>query len=134
MLQTGTLLDTLSGKESVSSALRNVPHQDRADLVRQHAPELAAVLPTLWITEQYPPTVILHGTADSLVKLEESRAITKQLRTVGVDVTLHEVEGGVHGFDTPEGWRGGPGGQDAELTRKKDEVLRSVLPWLLARI
>lgn len=134
LLQTGTLLDALSGQQGVSAALRLFPHEEREALVRQHSPSLAALLPQLWTTERFPPTMILHGTADGIVRVHESRAMARKLAAVGVDVTLQEIEGADHGFDAEGAWERQPGGLDPELTRRKDAALASVLPWLLERI
>lgn len=133
LLQTGTLLDALSGRAGASASLRASPAVERAQLVREHGQDVAMVLPQLWTTHTFPPTVMLHGTADTLVKLDESRALCAQLGALGVEVTLFEIEGGGHGFDAAGNWENSPAGKDAELTRRKDEALASVLPWLLSK-
>ncbi|GAA5864469.1 hypothetical protein JCM3774_005138 [Rhodotorula dairenensis] len=134
LLQTGSLLDTLSGRPGASAALRPYPAAERAQLVRERSSEVATVLPQLWVTDRYPPTMLLHGTADTLVKLDESRTLSTRLRDVGVQVTLLEIEGGGHGFDVAGNWENSPAGKDAVLTRRKDEALASVLPWLLSQL
>lgn len=45
-----------------------------------------------------PPTFIMHGTADTLVPVEQAVALHDHLVQVGVDAELELVEGGVHGF------------------------------------
>ncbi|GAA5980044.1 hypothetical protein JCM10908_001510 [Rhodotorula pacifica] len=133
-LQTGTLLDTLSGTEGASAALRQCPASDRARLVRENSEHVATVLPQLWVTDKFPPCMLLHGTADTLVKLSESRALKQQLENAGVEVKLHEIEGAGHGFDAVGNWENSPAGKDKELTRRKDEALASVLPWSLEKL
>lgn len=134
-LQTGSLLDTLSGKAGAAAALRQCPAPDRARLVREHGPEVATVLPQLWVAERkFPSTVLLHGTADTLVKLGESQSLAAQLEKAGVEVKLFEVEGGGHGFDAVGNWENSPAGRDKELTRRKDEALAAVLPWLFDKL
>lgn len=134
MLQTGTMLDALTGKEGVAAQLRAVPSADRPKLARELGPEVTDVLPQLSALEQFPPSLLLHGDSDTLVKVHESRALAERLQQAGVDATLREVEGGDHVFDLADRWAKGPGGKNSELTRRKEEALESVLPWLLERI
>lgn len=66
-------------------------------------PELIrAASPTRLVTGQEPPFLIVHGTDDPLVPLEQSRVLAQTLRRAGSEVTYLEVPGGGHGFDTPE--------------------------------
>ena len=44
-----------------------------------------------------PPTLLLHGTKDSIVPVEQSVLLDKRLRSLGVPVTLNLVDDG-HGF------------------------------------
>jgi monoterpene epsilon-lactone hydrolase len=46
----------------------------------------------------FPPTLITVGTGDAL--LDEAREVTAKLTQAGVDVTLRETAGGIHGFTT----------------------------------
>jgi acetyl esterase/lipase len=48
----------------------------------------------------YPPTMLLHGTADQTVPVEESLDMYAALRKVGAPVELHVIEGVTHIFDT----------------------------------
>jgi len=47
----------------------------------------------------YPPMLLLHGTADQTVPLDESLAMFTALRNVGAAVELHLVDGVTHIFD-----------------------------------
>jgi acetyl esterase/lipase len=47
----------------------------------------------------FPPTLLLHGTADASVPVEDSLSMYSALRAVGAPVELHVVEGVTHIFD-----------------------------------
>ena len=46
-----------------------------------------------------PPFLVVHGTIDNLVPVEQARAFTTALRDVGTDVTYVELPGAPHAFD-----------------------------------
>ncbi|BGP12832.1 hypothetical protein JCM10213_008094 [Rhodosporidiobolus nylandii] len=131
LLQTGQAVDVLSGIRGLSKRLLDLPLAERAAAV---PPEARAVFPSLDIPFSFPPTYLLHGMQDTAVSIDESRNLSRALREAGVEVKLWEVEGGEHGFDTENGWPGGPGGKDPVLTRKRNEGLKGVVPWLLERV
>ncbi|BGP21658.1 secreted hydrolase [Rhodotorula toruloides] len=131
LIQTGSFLDTLSGIKGVSAELAKLPAEERAQAVPEH---VKRVVPHLSVSPSFPSTYLLHGTHDSFVFPAESRNMYRVLREAGVEAKLAEVEGGEHGFDTQAGWSDGPGGRDKKLTKKRDEALATVLPWLLERI
>jgi acetyl esterase/lipase len=47
----------------------------------------------------YPPTLLLHGTADTMVAVDNSLTLFNALRQVGAPVELHLIEGMTHVFD-----------------------------------
>jgi acetyl esterase/lipase len=51
------------------------------------------------VTGDHPPTLLLHGTADTDVPYEQSALMAAALRRAGVPHELVTVEGGPHGFD-----------------------------------
>ncbi|KAF4617789.1 hypothetical protein D9613_006165 [Agrocybe pediades] len=57
------------------------------------------LFPQLCIDTQWPPTILIHGTADDVVPPEESRNIKRLVEEVGASVQLIEVEGQQHGYD-----------------------------------
>ena len=65
--------------------------------------ELAgSVSPILYVTEDDPPTLLIHGDADDLVPLSASESIYSLLQEVDVTTKLVVIEGGDHGFRNPE--------------------------------
>jgi acetyl esterase/lipase len=63
-----------------------------AELVRSFSP-------IDYIAAGFPPTLLLHGTADQTVPVEDSVRLYQALREVGAPVELHLVEGVTHIFD-----------------------------------
>ncbi|WVF67903.1 hypothetical protein IAT40_002665 [Kwoniella sp. CBS 6097] len=59
----------------------------------------------------YPPTVLLHGTEDMVVPVQQSERLANRFKEMGVEVKELYKEGGEHGFGygytapTDEGWR-----------------------------
>ena len=53
--------------------------------------------PLKYVSEDDPPTLIIHGDADDLVPIEHSRVLADRMRSQGVAVELLEVPGGGHG-------------------------------------
>lgn len=49
--------------------------------------------------EEYPPTVIIHGTKDRLVPNDLSIRAASRLESLGVNVRLYTVHGADHGFE-----------------------------------
>lgn len=55
------------------------------------------------MTEDDPPFLIVHGTNDRLVLIEQSQQLQADLKNAGVDVLMIPVTGGGHGgFRNPE--------------------------------
>jgi acetyl esterase/lipase len=68
--------------------------------IQEHREQAAKANPIVYITKDAPPFLIVHGDADPLVPVGQSRLLEAALKQAGVPVTLHIVEGGGHG-----GWR-----------------------------
>jgi acetyl esterase/lipase len=51
------------------------------------------------VTRDYPPTLLLHGNADTDVPYERSVDMAKKLADAGVEHKLITIDGGPHGFD-----------------------------------
>lgn len=58
--------------------------------------------PLQLVTGKEPPFLILHGTADPLVPMDQSQRFYEKLKAAGVQAQFYAVPGGDHGFDTVE--------------------------------
>ena len=66
---------------------------------RAEAAELKRYCPVLNVTRNYPPTMLLHGTADTDVPFAQSVAMRDALARAGVACELVALPGKDHGFD-----------------------------------
>jgi acetyl esterase/lipase len=94
-LQQATWLDYYTGDHTLSEILRSAPSRELA--LSGHVSK--GLFPQLQITNSFPPTLLVHGTSDTAVLLEESQQLQSLLEKVGVESTLTEVEGKDHLFD-----------------------------------
>lgn len=93
----GIYLDYLVG-EPISAHLRTLPLSERTNAIPEHL--RPAVLQTQFKSD-FPPTVLIHGDQDSLIKLTESQTTYDRLRELGVKVELIVVEGAAHALMDP---------------------------------
>ncbi|RDX42635.1 alpha/beta-hydrolase [Lentinus brumalis] len=113
-LQTGTYLDYFTGSHtpSLSATLRDLLSQDGllaedpdsldapAEQYRGAIPaEHLHLFPQFADVSSFPPTLLLHGSADSAVWTRESQNMHRLLRDAGVHVELRIVVGKEHSFD-----------------------------------
>ncbi|HEV7402154.1 MAG TPA: alpha/beta hydrolase [Chthoniobacteraceae bacterium] len=56
------------------------------------------LLPLKNVTPKYPPTVLVHGTADTDVPYEQSQLMVREFEKHGVKFELETVQGGEHGL------------------------------------
>jgi len=67
---------------------------------RREAPELYKQFSvTTYLDKSTPPILILHGTADTIVDLEQSKILDAALTKLGVEHHLEIIEGAKHSFD-----------------------------------
>ncbi len=98
---TGTLIDIITSHDGEGHSLGVLAYNDRlASLPTKYAD----VLPQLWLStsenaKSFPPTLLIHGTADDAVPYEESTNTLSQLKTLGVDVKLVTVQGADHNLN-----------------------------------
>jgi acetyl esterase/lipase len=86
-------IDTVEGIAYVTSFMEAPPSQASA------AAAYAAASPVTHVTAKAPPTLLIHGDADTLVPLRQSTAMEALLGKSGVPVELLVIPGGVHGAD-----------------------------------
>ena len=58
-----------------------------------------ALSPMFTIRPGAPPFLVVHGTVDNLIPVEQARRLVAALREVGTDVTYVELAGAPHAFD-----------------------------------
>ncbi len=61
--------------------------------------------PLAHVDARSAPTLIVHGTADDVVPVEQSRRFFRGLRASGVEARLVELEGEGHSFESPDNVR-----------------------------
>jgi alpha-L-fucosidase 2 len=64
---------------------------------------LKQVSPQTWVTKDAPPFLMIHGTADNIVPVEQSESMCKALQDAGAQCELIVVRGAGHGFNRWEG-------------------------------
>jgi dipeptidyl aminopeptidase/acylaminoacyl peptidase len=69
---------------------------------RAEAAALKRYCPVLNVTGHYPPTMLLHGTADTDVPFAQSLAMRDALVRAGVTCELVALPGKDHGFDVDQ--------------------------------
>ncbi|KAH8104539.1 alpha/beta-hydrolase [Cristinia sonorae] len=103
-LQLGNFLDYYTGmhEPSLSLALRGVLENDKEieSLLRQLLnPEHLRLFPQLHVSQDWPPTLLIHGESDTALPATDSINMRDILAAAGVDVSLEIVPGQEHSFD-----------------------------------
>jgi dipeptidyl aminopeptidase/acylaminoacyl peptidase len=60
--------------------------------------------PVLQITKQFPPTMLIHGSTDSVVKLSDSTDLYAKLTDLNIPTELHIFSEEEHAFDSQRGY------------------------------
>jgi acetyl esterase/lipase len=71
------------------------PVEEKSDLARQASP-------ITYVSNNAPPFLIVHGTADPVVPLAQAESLYAALKKAGARATLVKMEGGGHGIGGPE--------------------------------
>ncbi len=79
--------------------------------------------PVTWVRKDSPPFLLIHGTRDSLVPFEQSKAMCDAMHSAGASCELYSVDGGGHGL---RWWESvpGEGGYKQVMIRWLDDKLR----------
>ncbi|KAF9783255.1 Alpha/Beta hydrolase protein [Thelephora terrestris] len=105
--QLGQWLDYYTGDHTLSQRLRQLRSSGTEPLLAPDPAKAGEVIgekniklfPQFGVTENWPPTLLVHGTADSRVPFSESKHLAEQLTAVGVENELIVVDGREHAFD-----------------------------------
>lgn len=106
-LQLGCFLDYYTGEHepSISGILReDLNEADNQSLDDEYAKSLVParhhlLFPQFGITSTWPPTMLMHGSADTAVLVQESQHLHDLLEAAGVPVQLSILQGKEHSFD-----------------------------------
>ena len=85
-------------KDSVLALLFGGPISTKLELARRASP-------VTWVTKDAAPILIIQGTNDPLVPLDQSQRLADRMKAAGAEVTLDVIEGAGHGgpeFSTKE--------------------------------
>ncbi|KAF9059386.1 Alpha/Beta hydrolase protein [Rhodocollybia butyracea] len=114
-LQLGTILDYYTGEHepSLSKSLREANAADypttqaRKQRLRELIPQKHhAIFPVLGVDSSWPPTLLIHGSADTLTPISESQEMHKALQNAGVLSRFKILKGTESLFDlVPEAER-----------------------------
>ena len=75
-------------------------------------------MPVKNVTTDYPPTVLIHGTADTDVPFEQSEMMAKEFEKHGVPFQFHRIANAEHGLS------GGDRKEIDEAQRKAFEFVK----------
>ncbi len=117
-LQLGVYLDYYTGdhEPSLSSKLHEPAEGSQYSITKLKPlipAEHLALFPQFNVDPSWPPVLLVHGSEDTAVKLEESLNMNRLLLDAGVENVLRIVDGAEHSLDyvaDAERRYGGPGG------------------------
>jgi acetyl esterase/lipase len=84
-------LEGLYAKKVVEDLLGGPPEKVGAD-------KYAKCSPVCYACKEAAPMLLIHGTADKLVPIEQSKLLEKKLKEAGAEATVLPIEKGGHGF------------------------------------
>lgn len=94
----GNFLDLCLDEPGFAAKLRKIPVQDREDYLTAR---YEALFPQIFLAKNrlashWPATILVHGSLDPIVSIDESLRTHQQLQQLGVPVKLRQVEFGNH--------------------------------------
>ena len=66
----------------------------------------SSVSPVLFVTEDDPPVLLVHGDQDELVPISHSYQLKKAMNELRLEVAMHVMEGAAHGFEGQDHFTG----------------------------
>lgn len=111
-LQYGIYLDYWTGLHdpSISDTLRELLPKEGEDISAADSrlagvlpPSEHAIFPQLLVNPEWPPVLLIHGSKDTAVPTQSSRAMHARLLDAKVETTLRILEGADHSFDLKRG-------------------------------
>jgi acetyl esterase len=99
---------------------RDDPGQRGNELYQRLGAAPEALSPQYYITDKIPPTIIFHGTADTVVPFAQAEAFCRAMQEAGNRCTVAAYEGQGHGFFNHGR---GDGRAYTDTLRKLDEFL-----------
>jgi acetyl esterase/lipase len=85
---------------------------------RTEAERFLPFMPVKQVSPEYPPTVLIHGTADTDVPFEQSQMMAAEFERHGVEHQFHKIADAEHGLD------GGDRGEIERAQRTAFEFVR----------
>lgn len=79
------------------AAVRSLLEEFLGGTLQQVLAQYHAASPVNHVQKGQPPFMLVHGTNDTLVPIEQSEIFARKLKASGVDVELIRAEGGTHG-------------------------------------
>lgn len=119
--ETGTLLDYLTGIRGLSESLHSTSSVDQN--LRDKIPEKSQCLFPEFYASSFPPTYLVHGTADQAVSVDDSIYLAKQLEINQIPYILMLAEGRGHGFNT-----------EADAEEVYNKYIKGVIPFFLKHV
>ncbi|CAF0941647.1 unnamed protein product [Rotaria sordida] len=97
-IETGTFLDFLTGIRGFSESLRSSSSSFDYETQVKIPDEVRCLFPELHVAA-FPPTYLVHGTADQVALVEESKFLAQQLELNHIPHVLALAEDRGHGFN-----------------------------------
>jgi dipeptidyl aminopeptidase/acylaminoacyl peptidase len=69
---------------------------------RRTKPTWQATSPVTFVSKDDPPFLIMHGTSDATVPINQAERLFAAQKQAGVNTTFVKIDGGGHGFGGPE--------------------------------